>query len=210
MLHVLAAASSATSAAGDQGGVPWWVPVVTLVLGAMVTLGVETIRSRDARADRQQAATERRADRAAEREALDRERGQRLADEHRRQQRDSLTELQEAMSSYIRLIGRGHHHDVMAWRAAGEPAEYPVDMLPEGLSEEINVVERRVQVLSQRVDDAEVRDGVREVVVCGLGAIPARKVGDAGSANAALGRMVTAFSTLNERIGSILRGLPND
>jgi hypothetical protein len=48
------------------------------------------------------------------------------------------------------------------------------------------------------------------VVVCGLGAIPARKVGDAGSANAALGRMVTAFSTLNERIGSILRGLPND
>ena len=99
----------------------------------------------------------------------------------------------------------------MAWQAAASPTQYPVDYLPAGLSDEINTVQRRVKVLSERVDDAQVRDGVRAVLHAGVGAIPPPSAGaDARSADAAMMRMAVAMESLNERIGTILRSLPID
>ena len=47
----------------------WWVPVLTFAGGSGVTLAVEYLRSLTARADRSQAAIERREDREVERSA---------------------------------------------------------------------------------------------------------------------------------------------
>ncbi len=204
LASLLAAASVQPSI---DTSVPLWVPVATLVIGALVTLAVAYLQSRTARADRQHAALERREDREAERAARGQERHQRLGDEHRAFQRDTLIELQEQVSAYLRLNGKAGHADEMAWKAAGEPTDrFLVSQLPEGLSEEINISQRRIQVLPQRVDDDAVRDGVRELVdAANAIADPPDKKPPASAAKIRLG---TVFQALNNRIGEILRTLP--
>jgi hypothetical protein len=196
------------TAASDQSGTAWWLPIVTFVGGAVLTLAAAYLQALTARADRGQAAADRRQDRAEERAARQEERRQELADEYRARQRDALTELQEQLSGFMRLIGRAHHADEMGWKQAGEPKDqYPVGPLPEGLGEEINGVQRRLQVLRERVDDAAVRASVSDFIHTGNAVIPA--AGDHAATNAAFGQFAAAFQPLNEQIGSMLRTLPN-
>jgi hypothetical protein len=199
---------AAAALSGDYS-VPWWVPILTLIVGSLVTLGVEYIRTVNARADRQEAAIERKEDREAERAAREQERRGNLADEHRAQQRDALVELQEKVSAYIRLNGDAQHADSMAWKAAGEPADrFPVSLLPEGLSDEINAVQRRMQVLAQRIDDAGVRDLVGQLVqTANTLIVPSDRKPPSAAAQI---RMSDAFQALNDQIGRILRSLPTD
>jgi hypothetical protein len=140
----------------------WWLPVLTFVGGSGVTLGVEYLRTLSVRADRRQAAIERREDREAERSAKERERRLQLEDEHRAGQREALTELQDKLSDYMRKSGEAEHADYVAWQRAGRPDDYPVSLLSPGVSEDLNALQRRIQILAERVDDEQIRRlGVR-------------------------------------------------
>lgn len=127
----------------------WWLPVLTFVGGSGVSLAIAYIQSAERRSDRQAEATSR----TAERQVLQDE-------DHRARQRTTLTELQEVLSDFIRAAGEGEFLDRQAWRAVGEPTQFNRPPWPDGLSEQINTLQRRFQVLKERIDDDEVREGV--------------------------------------------------
>ncbi len=185
-------------------GVAAWVPIVTFVGGSIVTVGIEYIRVLNSREDRRQTSEEAKADRDATRLERAEERHQRLSDEHRNEQRETLLELQEKLSDYLRSIGKAHNADQQAWSDAGEPAQYPVSLLPDGLSEEINVVQRRVQILSQRVDNDKVREEVSNLISAAAEMMLNR---DAKSQRVLL-TIAKSFESLNGLIGSALRTRP--
>jgi hypothetical protein len=205
-MHAIAVGTTPT--VSDNGGVPLWVPVLTLVVGAAVPVLVEYIRTFSARADRTQAAAERRAERDHDLKAREEERRQNLTDKRQAYQRDTLTELQEQLSSLTRITGKAHHADRAAWKAASRPTTYPVSLLPPGVSDEFNVVQRRVLILSERVDEAVIRDGVRSLLQAIGNAVPLPGVSTAAEADTALLQAVERFRSLNETIGSTLRSLP--
>lgn len=182
----------------------WWVPVLSFAGGSGVTLAVEYLRTLTARSDRQQAAIERRQDREAERAAEERQRRSQLEDEHRMSQRDALVELQEKLSSYIRISGQAHHADYTAWKAAGKPEKYPVSQLPHELSENLSSVQRRIQILSERIDNDSVRSGVGKLIATvtdSLSISDPNKAWESGAKAAAL------FGRINASIGGTLRSL---
>lgn len=115
------------------------------------------LRTLSARADRRQATVERQEDRKAELLARERGRLQQLEDEHRTAQRETLTELQDKLSDYIRKPGEAQHADYMAWKRAGKPEKYPISLIPEEISEMLNTLQRRIQILAVRADDERCR-----------------------------------------------------
>jgi hypothetical protein len=190
-----------------SSGVAAWVPIVTFVGGSAVTLAVEYIRSITARADRRQAAAEAKAERDAAADTRREERTQRLADEHRARQRDTLRELQERLSDFIRAVGQGHHADEMAWAAAGPEAEcQPVGQNAPGISDEVNTQQRRMMTLAQRVEDDEVRELIREIIA----AASELTLAGRDAANSTMLRLARDFQRANDRIGVQLRAIPQD
>ncbi len=180
---------------------PWWVAIVTFVGGSGVTLGVEWIRTLNSRADRQQAAIERREDRVAESSARSDERQAALAREHHGRQVATLEDLQFALSDYMRSCGEIEAFDRSQWRKAGCPSDtYPVSLLPEDLSEENNRLQRKVRVLAERVDDTTVRIGVRDLV--NASTHMARSIEESTGLMTEAGNQ---FEGLNRRIGSAIR-----
>jgi hypothetical protein len=182
----------------------WWVPVLSFAGGSGVTLAVEYLRTLTARADRQQAAIERRQDREAERVAKERERRSQLEDEHRASQREALVELQEKLSNYIRVSGQSHHADYMAWKAAGKPNKYPVSLLPHELSESLNTLQRRIQILSERIGDEHVRSGVANLTVTVNDSLSISDPDEAWTSGAQASLL---FKEINASIGNALRSL---
>lgn len=77
-------------AESSAGGAPWWVPVLTFIGGAVVTLIVEFLRSRQAADERRADAVERQADRDAERKAQTEERATKRMEEHNEREQLSL------------------------------------------------------------------------------------------------------------------------
>ncbi len=171
----------------------------------MITLTGEYIRSLNSREDRRLESADRAADREAEVKARQDVRVQALADEQRSFQRDTLLELQEQLSDFLRLGGEAVHHDRQAWRAAGEPDHYPVSLLPEGVSDGYNVLQRRIQILTQRVNDDELRAMVTLFVDLSTASTNAKSMVDADRFET---ECVLQFRSTNECIGSLLRMRP--
>ncbi|HXN59261.1 MAG TPA: hypothetical protein VN886_02305 [Acidimicrobiales bacterium] len=186
----------------------WWVPIVTFVGGSAVTLGVEYLRTRQAREDRRLDAAERNEDRVEERNARSAERAELRREEHNARQRAALIELQERLSDWMRVCGQSEMLAVEAWAAAGKPTGEFVPILstsPE-LSETLNGFQRRVLVLSERINDATIRSilvdlndgyvrwGMAQTMLAGVTAQT-----DMGG----------CFRNVNERIGQLLREIPN-
>jgi hypothetical protein len=182
----------------------WWLPVLSFASGSGVTLAVEYLRSLSARADRRQAAQERREDREVERLARERERRMQLEDEYRASQRETLIELQDKLSDFIRKSGEAEHADRMAWRKAGEPEHYPVSQLPDQISEDFNTLQRRVQILAARTDDEEIRTEVDALIDQVLQCLSST---DPNKAWLAGGQAAKQFGVLNSRIGEKFRTL---
>lgn len=182
----------------------WWVPVLSFAGGSGVTLTVEYLRSLTARADRRQTAIERREDREAERTARQVERRVQLEDERRVDQREALTELQDKLSDYIRTSGEAQHADQMAWQKAGKPSRYPVSQLPPSLSETLNTLQRRVQILAERIDNERVRKGVAALVAQVNSSLTDKSPDTAWQLGA---RTAEDFGALNSIVGEELRSL---
>jgi hypothetical protein len=180
---------------------PWWVAIVTFVGGSGVTLAVEWFRTLNARADRQEAAIERREDRVAESTARAEERQAVSAREHHGRQVATLQALQDVLSDYMRSRGEIEAFDRSAWRKAGSPSDkFPVSLLPEDLSDRNNDLQRRVQVLAKRVDDDDVRLGARELLR--VSAVIASSIREAEQS---MTEASNRFVDLNERIGLAIR-----
>lgn len=187
-------------------GVAVWVPFAAAAFGSAVTLAIAYIQSLGTSADRRQAAKEAAAEREVARENRREERRQRLLDDHRERQYATLTELQEQLSEFVRAIGRAHHADTQVWQAAGKPTEYPVQLLPPGLSETLNALQRRVLVLAQRTADDEIRDAATRLVTSAM------RISDADrpAADGLMRRLAADFLTVNERIGTALAAIPSE
>jgi hypothetical protein len=192
----------------------WWLPVLTFVGGSGVTLGVEYLRTIVAREDRRQDAAERAADRqavaaerAADRRAVAADRRQRreahLRDSLRAERREAMLELQEQLSDFGRKVGAANHADLMAWRAAGEPEHYPVAQLPDGLSEDLNRLQRRILVLKERIDDEQLRTLVSRFLELALAEGRSRV-----EAERQMREAMSRFAAVNSRIGALLRSSP--
>lgn len=119
-------------------------------------------------------------------------------------QRETLLGLQDATMDLGRTTGRAHHSDIMA-RRSGTP--WRKTMLTDELDEAHRLALARTSTLASRVDDAEVRDLVRE-----LKAYSAETLGtneEAASSRAML-NMAVAHERLQEKIGVILRKIDQD
>jgi hypothetical protein len=181
-----------------------WIPILSFVGGSGVTLAVEYLRSLSARADRRQAALERREDREADRSVRERERRLQLEDEHRTSQREVLTELQDKLSDFIRTVGKALHADQMAWKQAGQPDDFPVGQHPDEISVGLNTLQRRVRILAARVDDEQIRDGANALMGRVNDSLNARNSDRAWQVGS---QAAEEFGDLNSRIGEGFRSL---
>ena len=131
--------------------VKWWnavLPVLTLVLGYVGTVLVE---SRRARVEREAAGATRLAVREDAR-----------SDARRAFELETLIALQEAMSTMVRASGKAHHFDVMSAREA-QSDRLVNFQLPDSVSDEIFAANREVGKLVGRVLDQPVREAVEDL-----------------------------------------------
>lgn len=115
-------------------------------------------------------------------------------------QRTTLLELQDALSDFFRDTGRAHRLDVDASRQTGSYGAKGV--FPEELDERINTRQRRVMVLSSRVEDDEVRSLVGGIINDSMSALTAKSEAEADTWFMGA---VNAFGRVNDRIGESLR-----
>ena len=89
-----------------------------------------------------------------EREASERD----AAERRRAFQRDTLMELQEALAALVRYYGRAQHLDEMEWRKTGT---WGRSLLPEDVDSGTQNTTVRMILLSERIDDDDVRQHIR-------------------------------------------------
>lgn len=191
--------TAVSSTGSSTTSVPLWVPIAALLLGAAVPLLVELIQTRRSAADRRAQSADRRAEFQAEAGDRRDERREIRREQHRARQIDTLVELQQLASDYMRKVGEAYFFDQRAWREANRPDQFPVSLMPEGLSEELNTMQRRLQILRERVDDEAMWGLVDELIGASVATstpVPPRHA----VAEAAMARTGDAFQLLNRRV----------
>jgi hypothetical protein len=170
---------------------PWWVPVVSLIVGLLGGYLADALRDSRAAA-REEAAADRA--RVRERAAFERE---------------TLIELQDWLAKLMRAMGAMHHHDYMEYRKSGRWGHDPVgEDLNTGFHEAIvNVHRYRV-----RAADADVRDMAQRIVTLAVAATWGATHGQDDSrayarANTAYDEIGGDYGQAQERIGERLRVL---
>jgi hypothetical protein len=170
---------------------PWWVPVVSLVVGWAGGLLTDALRDSRAAA-REDAAAERA--RAREQAAFERE---------------TLIALQDWLAKLVRASGATHHHDYMEYHQSRRWGRDPIGEEWDIASHEatVNVLRYRV-----RVADADVRQAVEHVVKLAAAANQGAAYGEDdrqayARAAAAFKEAVPAYERTQELLGERLRGL---
>lgn len=171
-----------------------WVPIVTLILGYASSLVTEAQRDKRASTREREA---REAEREEVRNALERER----RDRHVRFQQETLLELQEVLHKLMRTYGEEHHQDVMTSRRAGEWRQF---QLGGDISDRGFQATQRINILSARVDDGQVRLLVTAMEESGNRLMLAQSEAES---SALLSESGEAFNQVNLRIGELLRDL---
>lgn len=129
-------------------GMKWWnavLPVVTLVLGYLLTLWAES--RRDSRASREAAAVR------------DAEHRIQLISERRAFELETLQDCAVAIGRLARAAGRAHHFDVTAAKDAGLD-RYVNFQLPTDINDELFEANRNLARLEARVLDAPAREAI--------------------------------------------------
>src|SRR5712692_6961303 len=116
-----------------------WFPIVTLLLGYILSSISESVRHRRA--------VER------EREAREAERRDKAFERRVTFQRATLLELQDAIMGLMRTSGAMHHKDIMALNQTGQ---WQKELFGDELSEANRLAMARTTVLTVRVRDARV------------------------------------------------------
>lgn len=126
----------------------WWnavLPVVTLVLGSILTFWAESRRDKRAadRADAQRGAAQR----------------ARLTEERRAFELETLQAGGEAIARLARASGRAHHFDLMSAKEAGSN-RYVNFQLPPDVNDELFEANRDLARLEARILDAPTRAAI--------------------------------------------------
>jgi hypothetical protein len=162
-----------------------WFPVVTLLIGIGTTSLTDWIKYRR--------------DVTRERESREATRKEQRFERRVTFQRQTLLELQEACVNLARATGASHHKDGMAFRETGK---WQKQLLPEDLDEEYRLCQVRVQTLSVRVRDDDIRKLAKELRENSAAVVVSSNERDGGRAMAS---MTATHQLLNERVGVILR-----
>src|SRR5260370_11596714 len=131
-----------------------WFPIVTLLLGYILSSISESVRHRRALEREREAREAESRDKAFERRVTF--------------QRATLLELQDAIMGLMRTSGAMHHKDIMALKRTGE---WQKQMYGEELSEASGLAMAQTTVLAGRVRDAKVRGLVTRLEDCATDAL---------------------------------------
>ena len=119
-------------------------------------------------------------------------------------QRETLLALQDVCMDLARATGRTNHLDYMENKTE---KTWHKTKLPEDLDEGYRLAQARMLMLAVRVRDDTIRDLVRDFKSCSTAVVTAKNVSEADQGMA---RMASVHTTLNERIGEVLREIDND
>lgn len=114
-------------------------------------------------------------------------------------QRTTLLDLQEALYDAIRLTGRAHHEDFMAYKSG---TEWGKGRLTDEVSAGLLAVNRRVAILIERVENTELRSAVKAFTAQMTHLI---RQTEKDEAELLLEAVTHQFSALVEKLGTVLR-----
>lgn len=114
-------------------------------------------------------------------------------------QRESLLAVQDAMHDAIRLVHRAHIEDVKAHRAT---KTWGKNMLPEDMSEEIRLAQRRVFILVERILDEDLRGRIKGLMGNATEVLMARSE---EQSHACLEKTGSDSNKVLEQLGTVLR-----
>jgi hypothetical protein len=164
--------------------IPFWFPVLTLLIGYLAKLLTDWIQYR--RSVR------------GEREAREGKRRDELFERRNTFQRETLLALQEAFMQLARVTGAINHQDTMSGKSGGR------QQLPDELNEGYHAAQTRTSMLASRVRDNRVRELVEQFRQF---SVDSTLAATQGARDRALTAMAELHDPLNKRIGEILRTL---
>lgn len=166
-----------------------WFPVFTALLGYLTSLFTEFYREK----------------RTSARELESRKATRRLQLSERRSnfQRETLLELQDAISQLARTHAQVHHLDTMERRKSG----VWVHQVPEDLNQEAFAAMVKTLQLLVRVHDDPIRQMTQALRTHATGIVTHRMEEDS---TRAMKGMLEVIQPLHERIGLVLRQLDDD
>jgi hypothetical protein len=167
-----------------------WFPIVTLIVGWVLKSISDAYEHR----------------RTLEREREGRAVGRRdqLAERRNNFQRQTLLELQEAISDIARTTASMHLGDLKSVKQTGEWQKH---LYPEDLDEKSMLAFRKTSILNSRIRDEVLRKAVNQFKG------HAANVTDSGSQGISVfefQKMAEVFEQVNERIGQLLRQLDDE
>lgn len=122
-----------------------------------------------------------------------------LAERSNTLQRESLLDVQDAIHDAIRLVHRAHIEDLKAHRT---DKTWGKNLLPEDMSEEIQLAQRRVFILVERIMDEDLRGQIKSLMGTATEVLMARSE---EQAHAYLGKTGNDAIKILEQLGTILR-----
>ena len=114
-------------------------------------------------------------------------------------QRQTLLELQEAIHDALRLVGRAHVEDYLAYKKSGS---WGTAILSEEVNEGSRLAQRKVAILTERVTDESLRIEVKILMSIATQALLAKTQDEA---DGALNRAFSESTQVLERLGAVLR-----
>ncbi len=153
------------------------------IVGATASIATSIITARNSRNLQQDAASIERSQRARE------------------FQRNNLLELQDALSSGMRLIGRAHLQDIESFRKSENEGQS--SLLSPDLDQDLMISSRKLSLLTERIADQPLRESVNALRAEMTNVLMVRTEIESFSA---LERASSAFEKTMEHLGVVLRG----
>lgn len=164
-----------------------WLPLVTLVVGYVGHAVEEWIKGKGIR--------------RREREAREYETNLKICERRVEFQRETILNLQDALSTFIRATGQTHHQDVVAYK---ERRQWGRQLVGSELSERYRLSVIKVNQLRVRIQDRLLRELVAEVKTESTASVFSKSREASGEA---MLRRSTAYDKCNERIGELIRNI---
>lgn len=167
-----------------------WFPVLTTIIGFATGSINEWLRDR--RTSKRDS------------EARDALRRAQLAERRANFQRETLIDLQDAVTKFTRITGKMHHIERMELKKTGKWGGF---LFPEGLSDSALEANVKIMVLNSRVRDEHIRELAERFRghANKIGILPSPQATEDASL-----KMIETIDPLHKRIGEILRKLDDD
>jgi len=156
--------------------------IVGTIVGASVSIITTLITGRYSRKLQQDAISHERSERARE------------------FQRNNLLELQDVLSSHMRLVARAHLEDIKSFRDSSNESQRP--LLSDELDQELSLSNRRLTILTERVADDPLRENIKALSSEMFSVIIAKSKSES---NEAIQKLAFMFKNTMESLGFVLR-----